>query len=389
LAELDRSIAREETRIRASATNGFGEARSREADLQRRVNTLKGAMLDEQRSSIQYSIHQRDVDTNRELYEALLQRYKEIGVAGVQSSNVAVVDRAKLPEIPSSPNLPLNLMLGMVCGMALAGGYVFAREQLDQSLRDPSMAFEVLGLPLLGAIPNKTVDELAGEIADPKSDVSEAYLAAASNLSFLTTSGAPGSMLITSSRASEGKSTTARALATSLTRIGKRVLLIDADMRKPSQHKFFGVDNGQGLSHLLSGHIEPSAIGGLLRETGTDRLMLLTAGPVPPDPGVLLNNGRLPNFVNLLKGQFDHVIIDAPPVLGLADAPLLATVADGVIYVIEMGGVHMRVIRASLRRLQFSGARLFGAIVSKVVVNSSSYGYGEMYGYGYGADRGR
>lgn len=389
LEELDRSIAREETRIRSSASNGFAEARGREADLQRRVNTLKGAMLDEQRSSIQYSIHQRDVDTNRELYEALLQRYKEIGVAGVQTSNVAVVDRAKLPEIPSSPNLPLNLMLGLVCGMALAGGYVFAREQLDQSLRDPAMVFEVLGLPLLGAVPKKSGEELSAEIADPKSDVSEAYLAAASNLSFLTTTGAPGSMLITSSRASEGKSTTARALATSLTRIGKRVLLIDADMRKPSQHSFFGIDNAQGLSHLLSGHIEPAAIGSLLRETGTERLVLLTAGPVPPDPGVLLNNGRLPNFVNQLKGQFDHVIIDAPPVLGLADAPLLATVADGVIYVIEMGGTHMRVIRASLRRLQFSGARLFGAIVSKVVVNSSSYGYGEMYGYGYGADRGR
>jgi len=387
--ELDRSIAREETRIRAAATGGFQAARSQEADLQRRVNTLKGAMLDERRSSIQYSIFQRDVDTNRELYEALLQRYKEIGVAGVQTSNVAVVDRAKLPEVPSSPNLPLNLMLGLIGGMALAGGYVFACEQLDQSLRDPSMVSEVLGLPLLGAVPKKTFGELADEIGDPKSDVSEAYLAAASNLSFLTTTGAPGSMLITSSRASEGKSTTARALATSLTRIGKRVLLIDADMRKPSQHSFFGIDNAQGLSHLLSGHIAPDAVKSLIRETGEERLALLTAGPPPPDPGVLLNNGRLPIFVGQLKADFDHVIIDAPPVLGLADAPLLATVADGVIYVIESNGVHMRVIRASLRRLQFSGARLFGAMVTKVVVNSSSYGYGEMYGYGYGADRGR
>ena len=387
--ELDRSIAREETRIRAAATGGFQAARSQEADLQRRVNTLKGAMLEERRSSIQYSIFQRDVDTNRELYEALLQRYKEIGVAGVQTSNVAVVDRAKLPEVPSSPNLPLNLMLGLIGGMALAGGYVFAREQLDQSLRDPSMVSEVLGLPLLGAVPKKTFEELAAEIGDPKSDVSEAYLAAASNLSFLTTTGAPGSILITSSRAGEGKSTTARALATSLTRIGKRVLLIDADMRKPSQHSFFGIDNTQGLSHLLSGHIAPDAVRGLIRGTGEERLALLTAGPPPPDPGVLLNNGRLPIYVGQLKADFDHVIIDAPPVLGLADAPLLASVADGVIYVIESNGVHMRVIRASLRRLQFSGARLFGGIVTKVVVNSSSYGYGEMYGYGYGADRGR
>jgi len=387
--ELDRSIAREETRIRAAATGGFQAARGQEADLQRRVNTLKAGMLEERRSSIQYSIFQRDVDTNRELYEALLQRYKEIGVAGVQTSNVAVVDRAKLPEVPSSPNLPLNLMLGLIGGMALAGGYVFAREQLDQSLRDPSMVSEVLGLPLLGAVPKKTFEELAGEIGDPKSDVSEAYLAAASNLSFLTTTGAPGSMLITSSRASEGKSTTARALATSLTRIGKRVLLIDADMRKPSQHSFFGIDNAQGLSHLLSGHIVPDVVKSLIRDTGEERLALLTAGPPPPDPGVLLNNGRLPIFVSQLKADFDHVIIDAPPVLGLADAPLLATVADGVIYVIESNGVHMRVIRASLRRLQFSGARLFGAMVTKVVVNSSSYGYGEMYGYGYGSDRGR
>jgi len=384
LAELDRNILREEARIREAAATTFREARGREADLQRRVNTLKGGMLDERRASIQYAIYQREVDTNRELYEALLQRYKEIGVAGVQTSNVAVVDRAKLPEIPSSPNLPLNLALGLICGMALGGSYVFAREQMDQSLRDPAMVSEVLGLPLLGAIPKKTDDELADEMGDPKSDMSEAYLAAASNLSFLTTTGAPRSMLITSSRPSEGKSTSARALATSLTRIGRRVLLIDADMRKPSQHSFFEIDNTQGLSHLLSGHIAPDAVKGLIRQTDQERLSLLTAGPVPPDPGVLLNNGRLPLFVDQLKADFDHVIIDAPPVLGLADAPLLATVADGVIYAIESNGVHMRVIRASLRRLQFSGARVFGAIVTKVVVNSSSYGYGEMYGYGYG-----
>lgn len=388
LDELDANIAREESRVRSAAATNFNGALAREQALKERVAVLKSATLDERRNSIQYAIYQREVDTNRELYEALLQRYKEIGVAGVQTSNISVVDAARVPDKPSSPSLPLNLLLGFLGGIAFSGAYIFAREQLNQSLRDPAVVLDMLGLPLLGAIPAKgDAKEIADELDDPKSEVSEAYLAATSNLSFLTKDGAPSSFLITSSRPSEGKSTTAHALAVSLSRVGKSVLIIDADLRKPSQHNLFGLDNSRGLSHILSGSVDRDQINSLILKSRRERLDLLPSGPIPPDPGVLLSNGKLESFIGGFKANYDHVIIDAPPVMGLADSLLLSKSVEGVIYAIESNGAIMRVIKASLKRLHLTGTRIFGVIVTKVDMQASGgYGYAEMYGYGYGSD---
>lgn len=380
LDELDRSIAVEENRIQASDATNFRQARAREQQLAERVQALKSQTLDERRDSIQFAIYQREVDTNRELYEGLLQRYKEIGVAGVGASNITVVDPALVPNSPSGPSLPLNLALGLILGLGAAGGFVFLREQLDQSLRDPQQVEQELGLSLLGAIPDERSGDVVEQLEDVKSILSEAYFASTSNIAFLTSHGAPRSVAITSTRPNEGKSTSAYALALSLSRTGRSVLLIDADLRNASQHSIVGVDNDFGLANLLTG-ADPAERDPTVA-TRWKNFSVLPSGPLPPEPGALLSGDRLTELVEYFTGRFDHVIVDSPPMLGLADAPLLARAVEGVIYTIEANGLKLKAIRAGLQRLRSVGSPIFGALVTKLNQSNAAYGYGE-YGYGY------
>lgn len=379
---LDRSIATEEGRIRQAATSGYQEALARERQLQARVNALKTDTIGEQRASIQYAIYQREVDTNRVLYDGLLQRYKEIGVAGVAANNIAVVDRAIVPERPSSPSMPLNLALGLLFGLVIAGAYVFIREEIDQSVKDPNDVTELFDLPLLGAIPSQGADVVEDELLDIKSPLSEAYFSTASNLSFLTDHGTPRSFAVTSTRPNEGKSTSAYALAVALARTGKRVLLVDCDLRNPSQHDYFDAPKEPGLSNLLSGG-SPTDLDRFVIDTGRANLFFLPAGPLAPNPGTLLIGDGLTRVVEAATAQYDTVIVDGPPMLGLADAPLMGKAVEGIVYTIEANGLKARAIETGLNRLRFSGAAIFGAIVTKLTANNSSYGYGGDYGYGY------
>lgn len=384
LEQLDNSIAREEGRIRTAAQSSYREAAMREQALRRRVDALKSDALDEQRDSIQYAIFQREVDTNRELYEGLLQRYKEIGVAGVGANNISVVDRGLVPTEPTSPSLPLNMALGLLLGFGLAGAYVFIREQLDQSIRDPAHVSDMFGLSLLGAIPVQVSDDVEHDLLDPKAAISEAYFSTASNLSFLTANGAPRSLAVTSTRPNEGKSTTAFALAIALARIGKRVVLIDCDLRNPSLHELLDVKREDGgLSQLLSSGADPRQVTDVIEKTDIANMDFLPAGRIPPNPGALLSNDLMSKIVHQLTDVYDIVIVDGPPMLGLADAPLVAKSVEGVIYTIEANGVKIRAIQTSLRRLQFAAATIFGAVVTKLNSANTAYGYGYGYGYGY------
>ena len=233
---------------------------------------MKGGILDLRRRSIQYNIFQREVDTNRQLYDGLLQRYKEIGVAGgVGVNNVSVVDVADVPERPSSPRIYLNLMLSLVFGLVLGSLAALALEQIDEAVADPEEIERNLGLPLLGAVPKSLDTDPIASLADRKSDLVEAYLAVQTNLQFSTEHGVPQSLAVTSTRPAEGKSTTALALATMLSRAGKRVILIDGDMRSPSVHHFAGVPNSKGLSNYLSGSDDIKSLIVTIAETERDR----------------------------------------------------------------------------------------------------------------------
>ena len=381
LRVLDASIVREESRVLNSRSSEYSEAVQRERDLRQQVETLKQRMDRQQRDSINYNIYQREADTNRQLYDGLLQRYKEIGVAGIGTNNIAIVDQAKVPEQPSSPNLPLNMAIALLVGLGLSAVATFALDQIDEGIRDPGQVNRLLRSPLLGSVPDVEQNKALVLLSDAKSMISEAYLSIRSNLAFSTDHGVPSAFMVTSTRPAEGKSTTSLALATVLGRTGKKVLLVDADMRSPSIHQFLDLDNKSGLSNFLAGDNEWQ---NMVLSTEQKGLHLLPAGPMPPSASELLSSDRMLMLVRQLSEHFDHIVIDSPPILGLADAPLLSRAVEGCIFVVEAEGVAVRGLNSSLGRLHSVHAHVFGVILTKLKDRQAGYGYG--YGYGYGQD---
>ncbi len=381
IASLTESIVAEEARSKSGTDARYKEALSRERELQREVNSLKSEFSGERRDAIQYNIFQREVDTNRQLYDGLLQRYKEIGVAGVGSNNISIVDNAQPPQQPSSPNLLLNLALSILAGLGLAAAYVFVVEQIDQTVKDPSDLKPKLGIIPLGAVPDMEKADVVESLKDKKSMAWEAYLSIRTSLSFLTDHGVPRSFLLTSTRPNEGKSTSAFALAAVLASANRRILLIDGDMRNPSLHRIIGTDNEVGLSNYLTGDDNVQSMVFTNEEYGFDAL---AAGPIPPNAAELLSGDRMVLLIDNLKSTYDVIIVDAPPVLGLADIPLLADTVEGVIYTIEANGVKLRNIQSAIRRIQDSKTPIFGGIVTKTTTQRSGYGYDYAYEYKYG-----
>lgn len=381
------SISQEEARLSRAKQADFSDAARREAELRQQVNTLKGRLTEQQRAAIQYNIFKREADTNRQLYDSLLQRYKEIGVAGVAVNNISIVDRAEVPDSPTSPSLPLNLALALMAGIGIAALAVLALEQIDEGLRDPASVGRLLDLPLLGIVPRMDEVEAEEALTDNKSELSEAYFSVKTNLSFATDKGFPRSIMLTSSRPAEGKTTSCVALAVALARSGKRVLLIDGDLRSPSCHKYFDLPNGEGLSNYLAGEDQ---LDRMIHNTTYPGLSFMSAGPVPPSAPELFSSERLRHIVSSTSEMYDHVVLDGPPLLGLADAPLISQVVEGCVFVIQSEGVAVRGLRTALARLRQAHARVFGAVVTMVETRKSGYGYGYGYGsgsgYGYGAE---
>ena len=382
LAAIDRSLSGEEGRVTGSLDVGYREAIGREQGLRTRVDKLKNDILDLRRRNIQYGIYQREADTNRQLYDALLQRYKEIGIAGgVGVNNVAIVDPADLPGRPSSPRLVLNMLLALVAGCALGAIAAFLLEQADEAVADPAEVERMVGLPLLGSVPKLLHRTPSEALADRKSEMVDAYLAVQTNLSFSTERGVPSSLAITSTRPAEGKSTTALALATSLARAQKKVVLLDGDMRSPSVHHLIHTDHKRGLSNFLSGDDE---VEGLLHRVDEFGFHAITAGPIPPNAAELLTSDRLSLLIAELLRRFDHVVIDSPPVMGLADAPLIGSRVEGVIYAVESHGIRASLVRTALNRLASANARVLGAVLTKFEARRGGTTYGYEYGYTYG-----
>lgn len=381
IADLDRSIQREETRVRGTLRAVYDAAITRENMLRERVAGLESDLLSLRGRTIQYNIYQREVDTNRQLYDALLQRYKEIGVAGgVGVNNISIVDTAQLPEVPSSPNLVVNLLISIFLGALVGSALALALEQVDQTISDPRELEAALGLPLLGAIPKSTDENPMEELEDPKTPLVEAYLSAQTRLAFTTDHGVPRTLAVTSTRPGEGKSTTAYALARQLGRATGRVLLIDGDMRSPSLHGMFNLSSDRGLSNYLAGDNNLST---MIHPVST-ALSLLPSGPVPPNAAELLTGDRIRALLNVLSNDFDHIIIDAPPVMGLADTPLISSNTEGVIFVVESHATPATMASVAVARLQESKARLLGALLTKFEAKKAQYGYGYGYEYGYG-----
>ncbi len=389
LDEMRKQIAGRTAVLRAAVQGAYAQAEARQALLQHRVDQLRQQVLDLEQRSIRYNILKREVDTNRQLYEAILQRYKEIGVAGgVGINNISVVDRAEPPMVRYRPRLKLNLAIGLLLGLFAGIAAALVLDHLDDTVHIATDAEQKLGLAVLGIIPLARAGTPEQALQDPRSALAEAYRSARTALQFATADGVPRSLLITSTRPGEGKSTTALALAQSFAQMGRRVLLVDADMRNPAQHNLGAVDNSRGLSNVLAGALawREAVVGG---ENGP---ALLACGPLPPNPAELLAGPRLATLLAEAQAEYDLVILDSPPVLGLADAPVLGHCVAGTLLVIEAGGARIDHIRDALKRLRAARARVVGAAITKLDARHGAYGYGyNSYDYGdaYGGKTGR
>ena len=393
MRELQARIARIDTNINAERGRTSGNRRSElqgeyqaavraEAQLAARVAAAKGEVQGERGRSIEYNILQREADTNRALYDALLQRYKEIGVAGgVGQSNVSVVDPADPPSNPFKPRLPVNAGIGLLLGLAMGVALAFAVHLLFDAIIDPADVRNKLHLPVLGVIPMDTEDRTLMEaLADRKSDISEAYYSVRTALKFSSSKGAPRTLLVTSTRPGEGKSTSAFAIASSMARLGTKVLLIDADLRKPTFVS--SRSDGYGLAHLL-GTEEP--LSAYVEATQAENLSLLPVGRFVGSAAELLSSNRLPAIIAEARDIYEMVVIDGPPVLGLTDAPLLGATAEATAIVIESRASRTGNVSEMVRRLAEAGARISGVILTKVTQGNAAYGY-SYYSYSYGSD---
>jgi capsular exopolysaccharide synthesis family protein len=276
----------------------------------------------------------------------------------------------------------LNVLIGLVLGLILGGLAAFVLEQLEEAAVLPADFQRKLGIPLLGATPKlSSAGEVQEALLESKSPLSESYFSILTSIQFSTSHGAPSSLLLTSSQPREGKSTTSLALAQGLAAVGAKVLLIDADMRNPSMHKALGRPLGAGLSNLLTGNEQFDQ---LVQETPTSNLWLMMAGLVPPNPAELLSTDAFAQVLAKARSQFDHVVIDGPPILGLADAPLLARAVEGTVVVLESGRTRATQARHAIDRLLAVRANVLGAILSKFDMQNAGYGYGYGYDYGYG-----
>ncbi|WP_374600453.1 GumC family protein [Brevundimonas sp.] len=386
IAEADGQLQSIANSIRASIQNEYTVALNNERALQAQVNGLKNDVLDLRDRSIQYNILQRELDTTRTLYEGLLQRYKEVGITGdITANNISIIDSAVPPTKPSKPDLLINLALAALFGLGLGAVAVIALEALDETVATPDDVERKLGVPVLGVVPLLPKGETpAAAMADIRSGFSEAYYSLRTALQFSTPDGAPTSIMVSSARPAEGKSTTAYATALNLARVGKRVLLVDGDLRNPSMHRVVGVDNDKGMSNLLSGSADLASV---VQRTRQDTLFFIPCGPLPPNPAELWGGDRVREFLAEAAKNFDHVVIDGPPVLGFADAPLLAANVGGALFVLESRGTRRGQARGALKRLRVGRARLLGAVLTKFNTKATVYGgYDYAYDYNYGGD---
>lgn len=389
-----------------TAKADYQTALRREQSLADELARQKADAMQQNSAAVEYNNLKLEVSTRRDLLNDLLRRRSETEMAsrlqGSGESNVSVVDRALVPESAFRPSLPRNLGLGIVLGLGLGLGAVFGAEYLDRTLKTPEDVERVLGLPMLAMIPDVSTakggrygyrygrygyyssyygygrkkakpptppkdaagDETSIELvcaSHPRLAVSEAYRSLRTAV-LLSTASSLQTVLVTSAAVGEGKTATAGNLAVVLAQLGRHVLLIDCDLRKPRQHSVFKVPNRAGVVSYLTGQAEPAEV---FVRTAVANLYVAPSGPIPPDPAELLSSDRMREFMTLARQRFDYIVIDSPPVLPVTDASILSALVDGVVMCLGAGQVLRDDARAAQERLMMVEAKILGAVLNR------------------------
>jgi capsular exopolysaccharide synthesis family protein len=422
--EVDKQIAALTKQIndtRAHATSvvstnlatRYRQALQAEQELRKAYDKQRAETLTQNEAAVQYRIIQQEIDTHKTLLDGLLQRTKEneVVMAGTPN-NIRVVDYAIAGKKPVSPRRTLVVVLSVLLSLGCGIGLAFLIEFFDDSVRSPDDIERYLHLPSIAMIPqagsgkqkrlrsltakkdaialngNGSYEVLLTEV-DKRSAVAEAYRHLRTSILLSTAGRPPKSLLITSSIPSEGKTTTAVNTAISLAQTGGKVLLIDADMRRPRVHSIFNLSNGTGLSALLSRESSDGDINSAIQREAKSGLFVMTAGPIPPNPAELIGSDQMLKLLSRLSPNFTHIVVDSPPVAAFTDGVLIGAMVDAVLLVVHSGKSSRKVVARARRLLQDVGARIIGVVLNKVETSGSHsyYYYSGYYShYHYGAD---
>ena len=409
--ELKSAMQRERGNVVHRIGNEYSAALRRETLLSRARDVQAKVVADQSEKAIHYDTLKRDVDSNRHLYEVMLQRVKEASLASaMRDSNVMVVDRARPPLLPYRPSLPMNSAIGLCSGVLFGFGFVLLRERVNRKISAPGDAQVFLDLPELGVIP---LDETAiprqisnglrprrpapalpawkpdcPELATWKrkpSMVAECARTTLTSILLPNENGeGPQLIVITSPCPGDGKTTVACNLSIAVAEIGRKVLLIEGDLRRPRLNKVFGVGNNWGLSDVLRGDgpLESVSVSHLVRETEVAGLYLLPGGSCGVTPSNLFYSPRMATLLKKLRAEFDMILMDAPPMIHLADARVLGHLADGVVLVIRAGQTTTESALSACQRFAEDGTRVLGTILNSWDPRTAGgYGYGGYADY--------
>jgi succinoglycan biosynthesis transport protein ExoP len=392
LKEIDRQLQTETNKAVDHLKGQYLAALQRENMLRSSFEKQKQEANKLNESAIEYSILKRDLDSNRTLYEGLLEKLKEAGVtAGLRSNNFRIIDAARVPTGPSEPNIPRNLSFALVLGIISGVGLAFVLENLDNTVRTPEQAAAISTLPSLGMIPHGSKSTRHGTSAKrlaltasqevvetvtqvrPQSQMAESYRALRTSLLLSNLGAPPKVIMVTSARPQEGKTTTSINTAIVLAQKGVRVLLMDADLRRPSVHKTLGMGPRSGLSNVLTGSATVQQT--ITTSPILPNLFIMPAGTPPPNPAELLASANMRDLIAELRGQYDHIVIDTPPTLSVTDAVVLSPRADATILVIRSGQTTKQALRRARDILMQVNAHVAGVLLNAVDLTSPDYYY--------------
>jgi succinoglycan biosynthesis transport protein ExoP len=393
LAGVNRSINAEIQRVATRAKNDYEIARQTEQDTRASYESARHDAEQLNDKAVEFTIARQEAEDSRTLYQGLLKRLKEGGVLeGLHSSNVTVVDPGRVPDKPKTPNVPIYMAIALVAGLFSGGSMSLLLDTMDDKIQDIDELQLQFGLPLLGIVPlarkMKSGRQLEAESASP---FSEAVRGLRTSLMLSKSGAAPKVVLVTSAVPGEGKSTLSKSLAVLVAKQGRRVLLVEADLRRPQMHEYLDLEGAGGLSVVLATQEDgENGLGASLSLSEVSTLTLLPAGPIPPDPAELLDSARMRCLIQSWRTQFDLVILDGPPALPVTDALALAGMADTTILVARCG----LTARSSLRRACQLLEEHVDSRHLRIVLNGvkpGSYAFSNYYGYAannfYGGDR--
>jgi polysaccharide biosynthesis transport protein len=388
VASLEAKIGEAERNVAASIESDYKASLKKEETLEAKYAEQKDLALDLNERSVQYNILKREVDSNKSIYESLLQRLKETEVASaITASHIQVVDYASVPLSPFKPNLKLNLLFAGFIGIFGGICFAFFLEYLDNTVRTPEEVRDKLRLPLLGGIYEleKTErDMLPVEksfLLDPRSHIAEAFRTIRTSIMLSTPGNPPQTILVTSCFPSEGKTTVSINLASSFAQAGNKVLLLEADLRRPRIGDILQ-SNGNGLSSYLTGN---SSLDEVIKESDLPNLSVLSVGALPVNPSELLGSEQMRDLIEKLRDEFEYIIVDGPPSLGFVDAHLVSNIVDGVAVVVRAGSTPRKSIRELIDKLGSIRANFLGIIINGIELNQSGYYY-KSYSYYYGGN---